>query len=261
MHSSTPQSKGLLDPASFAEEFDREAQARGFRADRLAKIAGVPLHAYVRKPSSAAPITSPARPKLYLSSGVHGDEPAPPQALLELLRRGAFDDRAEWYLVPLLNPTGFVARTRENAEGIDLNRDYRQPRSTEILAHTRWLAKQPRFDVTFCLHEDYEAAGFYLYEVNTHELPSLADVMLAAAAAHSPIEQATVIDGREASGPGLIRPSIDPILRETWPEALFLREHHTHLSYTLETASVQPPAQRVATTVAAVEAALRRLLG
>ena len=249
-HAATP----TLAPAAFAADFDREARARGFRADLLAEIAGVPLHDYVR--------TDPAaRPKLYLSSGVHGDEPAPPQALLDLLRRGVFDDRAEWYLVPLLNPTGFLARTRENAEGIDLNRDYRQPRSTEILAHTRWLAKQPRFDVTFCLHEDYEAAGFYLYEVNTHELPSLADVMLAAAATHSPIEQATMIDGREASGPGLIRPSIDPILREPWPEALFLREHHTHLSYTLETASMQPPAQRVASTAAAIEAALRRLLG
>jgi protein MpaA len=243
----------VLNPAAFAAEFDREARARGFRADFLAEIAGVPLHAYVR-PAPAA------HPKLYLSSGVHGDEPAPPQALLELLRRDVFDDRAEWYLVPMLNPTGFIARTRENSEGIDLNRDYREPRSAEILAHTRWLAKQPRFDVTFCLHEDYEAAGFYLYEVNTRELPSLAATMLAAAAVHSPIEQATVIDGREASGPGLIRPSIDPILREGWPEALFLREHHTHLGYTLETASAQPITQRVATTFAAISAALSRLL-
>ena len=249
-HAATP----ALDPAAFVADFYREAKARGFRADLLAEIAGVPLHAYVRSNPAA-------RAKIYLSSGVHGDEPAPPQAFLELLRHGVFDDRAEWYLVPLLNPTGFVARTRENSEGIDLNRDYRQPRSAEILAHTRWLARQPRFDVTFCLHEDYEASGFYLYEVNADGLPSLADVMLAAAATHGPIEQATVIDGREASGPGLIRPAIDPILREAWPEALFLREHHTHLSYTLETASVQPPAQRVATTVAAIEAALRVLPG
>lgn len=252
-HAVTP----ALDPAAFAAEFDREARARGFRADLLAEIAGVPLHAYVRTPPASAARTTLA--KLYLSSGVHGDEPAPPQALFELLRRGAFDRRAEWYLVPLLNPTGFLARTRENTEGIDLNRDYRQPRSAEILAHTRWLAKQPRFDVTFCLHEDYEASGFYLYEVNTRELPSLAPAMLAAAAAHGPIEQATVIDGRDAAGPGLIRPAIDPILHEAWPEALFLREHHTHLGYTLETASAQPPARRVATLVAAIESAVRLL--
>jgi hypothetical protein len=238
-----------LAPAAFAAEFDREARARGFRADLLGEIAGVPLHAYVR-PAPAA------RAKLYLSSGVHGDEPAPPQALLELLRRDVFDNHAEWYLVPLLNPTGFVASTRENAGGVDLNRDYRHPRSAEILAHTRWLAKQPRFDVTFCLHEDYEAAGFYLYEVSAGGLPSLADVMLAAAAVQSPIEQATLIDGREASGPGLIRPAIDPVLNEAWPEAIFLREHHTRLSYTLETASAQPISQRVATLVAAISAGL-----
>lgn len=247
-----------LNPAAFAADFDREARARGFRADLLGEIAGVPLHAYVRAPASPAPA---ARAKLYLSSGVHGDEPAPPQALLELLRRGVFDDRAEWYLVPLLNPTGFITRTRENAQGIDLNRDYRQPRTAEILAHTRWLARQPRFDVTFCLHEDYEATGFYLYEVNTGDLPSLAPVMLDAARALGPIEPATIIDGRPAAEPGVIRPDIDPLLRDTWPEAIFLREHHTSLGYTLETASMQPPAQRVETTVAVMTGALRALPG
>ncbi len=99
-----------LDPVAFAAEFYHEARARGFRADLLAEIAGVPLHAYVRIPPTAA---NAPRAKLYLSSGVHGDEPAPPQTMLELLRRDVFDDRAEWYLVPLLNPTGFVKRTRQ----------------------------------------------------------------------------------------------------------------------------------------------------
>lgn len=243
-----------LDPVAFVADFDRETRPRGFLAQPLADVAGIQLRAYVRPNPSA-------RTKIYLSSGVHGDEPAQPQALLELLRRDVFDDRAEWYLVPLLNPTGFVARTRENAEGIDLNRDYRNPRSAEIAAHVRWLARQPRFDITFCLHEDYEATGFYLYEVNTGELPSLAEIMLHAAASHGPLEQASIIDGREAAGPGIIRPTIDPLLREDWPEAIFLREHHTSLSYTLETASMQPPAQRVASTVSVVEAALDHFLG
>lgn len=248
-----PEPTPTLNPSAFAAEFDREAQARGFRADRLGEIAGVPLHAYVRPNPSA-------HAKLYLSSGVHGDEPAPPQALLELLRRGVFDERAEWYLVPLLNPTGFISRTRENADGIDLNRDYRNPRSLEILAHVRWLERQPRFDVTFCLHEDYEAAGFYLYEVNTGELPSIASAILDVVRAHGPIEHASIIDGRGISEPGIIRPAIDPVLREAWPEALFLREHHTSLNYTLETASGQPPALRLRTLVAAVETALAALL-
>lgn len=250
--SSTPFSS-FLAPAAFAADFDREARARGFRADPLGVVAEIPLHAYVRPNPSA-------RAKLYLSSGVHGDEPAPPQALLELLRRGVFDERAEWYLVPLLNPTGFIARTRENADGIDLNRDYRNPRSAEILAHTRWLARQPRFDATFCLHEDYEATGFYLYEVNTGELASLVPVMLDAARALGPIDPAEIIDGRAISAPGVIRPNIDPVLRDAWPEALFLREHHTSLSYTLETASAQAPDLRVRTHVAVVEAALTAFL-
>lgn len=248
-----------LDPARFAASFDREARARGFFAEPLVEVAGVPLRAYVRRSGLAAAGASEP-PRIYLSSGVHGDEPAPPQALLELLRLGVFDDRADWYLVPLVNPTGFVARTRENAGGIDLNRDYKQPGTKEVAAHVAWLARQPEFALTLCLHEDYEAAGFYLYELNPDGRGSLAQAMLAAARGLGPIEASAVIDGRSADEPGVIRPQSDPLLRDTWPEAIYLREHHTRLSYTLETASMQAPEQRVATTVAAVEAALREFL-
>jgi hypothetical protein len=49
------------------------------------------------------------------------------------------------------------------------------------------------------------------------------------------------------------------LLRETWPEAIYLRAHHTTLSYTLETPSAFPLAQRIAALRAAVEAALASL--
>jgi hypothetical protein len=159
----------------------------------------------------------------------------------------------------LLNPAGFVGRTRENADGIDLNRDYKALRSLEIQAHARWLQRQPNFNVTFHLHEDWEAQGFYLYELTPAGGTSLAGVMLEAAAKICPLESATVIDGRTVAEPGIIRPVADPLLREQWPESIYLRAHHTQLGYTLETPSSQPLAQRVATIRAAVEAALNRL--
>jgi len=238
-----------LDPAALVQHAERLASRHGFRVERFGEIAGCPLIALTRR-------TAGPRPRIYLSGGIHGDEPASPHALLRLLERGCFDTRANWFVVPLLNPTGLSRGTRENAEGVDLNRDYQDRRTTEIAAHARWLERQPCFDLTLCLHEDWEARGFYLYELNPDDRPSLAERIIAAASAHSSIEEAEVIDGRSAAAAGVIRPVNDPLLRENWPEAIYLRAHHTRLSYTLETASSQPLEQRIATLVAAVEAAI-----
>jgi hypothetical protein len=199
-------------------------------------------------------------PRIYLSTGMHGDEPAPPWALLHLLETGLFDARATWFLCPLLNPTGFTRRTRENFAGADLNRDYKSLASAEVRAHVAWLRLQPRFDLVLCLHEDWEAKGFYLYELNLDGGDSLAPAILAAVSAHSPIEHAAVIDGRPSAAPGIIRPVSDPLLRDTWPEALYLAYKHCGLNYTFETASAQPLAQRVSTHCAAVRAALQTFL-
>lgn len=238
-----------LDPVIFARRFNEAARARGFQAARFAEIADVPLAAFTRNSDAS-------RPRIYLSSGIHGDEPAAPLALLELLETGVFDDRASWFLCPLLNPTGFTLRTRENADGLDLNRDYLELRSEEVSGHVGWLRTQPAFDAVFCLHEDWETSGFYLYELNSSPLPSLAGPMLAAAGQILPIEDAAIIDGRPSCGPGLIRPVDDPLLRETWPEAIYLRAHHCSLNYTLETPSVLAGARRIAALVAAVNAGL-----
>ena len=66
------------------------------------------------------------------------------------------------------------------------------------------------------------------------------------------------IEGREASG-GIIRPRIDPVVRAQWPEAFYLIQRKTRLSYTLEAPSDFPLATRVAALVAATQAALRRV--
>jgi murein peptide amidase A len=242
-----------FDPAALVARCDRLAAARQFRVERFGEIAGCPLIALTRR-------TPGPRPRIYLSTGVHGDEPAPPQALAQLLEGGVFDARANWFLVPMLNPTGFHRGTRENAAGIDLNRDYKDRRTAEVTAHVRWLERQPLFDLVLCLHEDWEAGGFYLYELNPEGRPTLADRILAGARVHSRIEEAAVIDGRTADAPGIIRPVNDPLLREDWPEAIYLRAHHARLGYTFETASTQPVEQRTATLAAAVAAAVSALV-
>ncbi len=201
----------------------------------------------------------PGARRVYISAGIHGDEPAGPLAVLEMIRANDWPAGLEFWVCPCLNPTGFFLNSRENEERKDLNRDYRHTETGEVAAHIRWLERQPEFDAAFCLHEDWEAQGFYLYELNPDQRPSLAEKMVGAVAAVCPIDQSPVIEGREAKG-GIINPSLDPGSRPLWPEAFWLLQHRSRLVYTLEAPSDFPLAGRVRALVVAMQVALGNLV-
>ncbi len=198
--------------------------------------------------------------RVYVSTGIHGDEPAGPLAARQLLRENAWPRGLDLWLCPCLNPTGFALNHRENGQGLDLNRQYLKPEAEETMAHIAWLSRQPKFDLCLCLHEDWESDGFYLYEQNPDQQPSLAEAMVERIAEICPIDHSEVIEGRPAHN-GIIRPNIDPRTRPQWPEAFFLILHKTRLSYTLEAPSDYPLAARVAALVEAVNTALEVLSG
>jgi hypothetical protein len=193
--------------------------------------------------------------RIHISAGIHGDEPAGPLAALRLIRENRWPADAEVFLLPCLNPLGFVLNQRGNAQGVDLNRDYRNPKTAEAAAHIAWLERQPQFDLYLCLHEDWESHGFYLYEQNPDEQPSLADKMIAAVAPVCPVDLSENIEGRPAHG-GIIRPKISAHERLDWPEALYHITHKSRQGYTLEAPSDFPLAVRVNALVAAVDAAV-----
>jgi protein MpaA len=200
-------------------------------------------------------VTSCAATRVYLSTGIHGDEPAGPLAALRLLQENQWPEHAEVVFCPCLNPVGFAANTRTNGQGIDLNRDYLHFQSAEIRAHVAWLEKQPRFDLALCLHEDWESHGFYVYELNPDAKPSLAAAIVSGVEKVCPIDLSEIIEGRPAQG-GIIRPDVDPLSRLLWPEAFWLLQHKTRMSYTLEAPSDYPLGVRVDALVAGVKAAL-----
>ena len=106
-----------------------------------------------------------------------------------------------------------------------------------------------------CLHEDWEAHGFYLYEQNPDGNNSLAKNMISAVEKICPIDQTEIIEGRAAQN-GIIRPNISPAERPDWPEALYLISHKARQGYTLEAPSDFRLATRVNALVAAVHAAI-----
>lgn len=191
-------------------------------------------------------------PRLYLSAGIHGDEPAGPLAVLELLRRNAFPPALELWLCPCLNPAGFPLNRRENAAGVDLNRQYLHLEAAETRAHVVWLEQTPEFDAAICLHEDWESHGFYLYELNPDARPSHAEEIIRRVATACPIDLSAEIEGRPAAG-GIVRPAVDPRSRPQWPEAFWLLQHRTRHSYTMEAPSDFPLPLRVQALVTSVE--------
>lgn len=240
-----------IDIRSLMRDIGLAGQEHGWTSETFYNSGDFSLTALHRRSSSPGKHLQ----RIYISTGIHGDEPAGPLAALRLLRENQWPARTEIILLPCLNPIGFVNNTRENGQRIDLNRDYLQPQSAEVCAHIAWLERQTAFDLCLCLHEDWESHGFYVYELNPDAQPSRAEAIVVGVSRVCPIDQSEIIEGREAHG-GIIRPSIDPRSRLQWPEAFWLLQHKTRLSYTLEAPSDFTLQTRIDALVAGVNAAL-----
>jgi protein MpaA len=230
------------------------ARAHGWSVEEIPVPKKPSLFALARSPSS----NTNHRPNIYISTGIHGDEPAGPLAVRQLLQENQWPENASLSLIPCLNPTGLRLNRRENDQGVDLNREYLDTKAPETLAHIHWLSQQPSFHLCLCLHEDWESDGFYVYELNPDNRPSLAGHIVAQVSEVCPVDLSEIIEGRPAEG-GIIRPSVDPRSRPQWPEAFYLLTYNTRLSYTLEAPSDFPFPTRVAALVAGVHAALAAL--
>ncbi len=208
----------------------------------------------LHRPSS---LDSRPSSRIYLSTGIHGDEPAGPLATLGLLQENKWPSNAELWLCPCLNPVGFTLNRRENADGKDLNRDYRHLETAEVRAHSAWLERQPQFNLGLCLHEDWESHGFYVYELNPDNRPSLAEAIIAEVAKVCPIDLSEIIEERPAKN-GIIAPNLDPLTRPQWAEAFYLIVNKTRVSYTLEAPSDFPLPARIAALTTGVNAVLEK---
>ena len=224
------------------------AQTHGWSIENLPNTSELNLYGLQR-------LAPEPRLAVYISTGIHGDEPAGPLAMLDLIQANAWPSGVSLFICPCLNPTGFPKNTRENQAGIDLNRDYRYIKTSEVQAHTKWIDSLPTFDFGICLHEDWEAKGFYLYELNPDNLPAVSKDVIDAIDQACPIDRSERIDDRPASG-GILKPVVSPEARSLWPEAFYIVLKKTRLSYTLEA----PSDFQMATRVNALCTAVRTLL-
>lgn len=204
----------------------------------------------------------PSARRLYISAGVHGNEPAGPMAILEMLTNKRIPDDLNVSLIPVINPTGLENSTRENAQGIDINRDFGPtPQSEEAKALKQWLAVKT-FDLALCLHEDFESSGSYLYEIKPDESESVASQILDAMEPFTGIDPSPEIDGMPVEN-GLMKPPVSRFResRDGLPEALLITfDAHAPWCFTIETPSSQNIVQRIGAQIAAVRTAVKSLL-
>jgi protein MpaA len=249
-----------FDVIAYTGEVENAARATGWTVRHLLPMESGPRPWFQRVTANR----DDTSPRLYLSTGIHGDEISGPLALLKMIRQPDFFADFDVTIFPILNPNGLARGTRMNRDEIDLNRDYRNSRSLEIKDHIQTLRTLGRFDASMMLHEDYDGIGAYLYELNNALDPGLGEKIIAAMGLHVPIDMRPEIEEAPARSGVISRRDLIAKLgrledRPEWAEATYLMVYHTEVSYTTETPIPFPIEARVNAQIAAVETLMKAL--
>lgn len=119
---------------------------------------------------------------VFLSAGVHGDEPAAVYALLKFLENKVYDylDHFSFIAFPCLNPSGFELDVRKNFDGVNINCSVKDDSLIqEVDSLVQFLSNNPKkYLFTLDMHEDptdkpvegsklsENPRSFYMYEVS-----------------------------------------------------------------------------------------------
>jgi len=207
------------------------AAEAGARIEVFAEVGGYPL--IVVEAGGDSP-----GPGMYVSAGIHGDEPAGVWGLVEWARQRLGRLRMGRLVVfPCLNPHGLDRNTRLDEAGRDLNRMFDVLRPPPVLrGWHRWMEESAvKVAVSVCLHEDYDSQGTYCYELYRRGRPLYGRRLLDYCAREIPVEGRASIEGRKAEQ-GWIKRASAPKM-EGVPEAFPLYAKYSVNSMTFETPS------------------------
>ena len=196
--------------------------------------------------------------RVLISAGIHGDEPGGIESLLSFLNNNHYSpyiDLWEFTFLPCINPHGYEFGTRENHEGKDLNRFFKEDEPPVEVSFVQSILNTP-FDLTIELHEDYESAGYYLYQKGVDAKDDALGFEILDAIKHiMPINLNDEIDGSSAVQ-GVIGKGIDISTMDWWPMALYGLLKGVSRCLTLETASHFDMATRANAHLTAIKTAL-----
>jgi predicted deacylase len=284
--------KGLIDLAAkkqatvkrpFAREIvqplkENACGHRIVKAGRITTDAGVhPIYAVLTRNYRSD------LPRIILSAGIHGEEPAGVYALLEFMKRdiSKFLGHFSFLILPCLNPYGFTRGVRFAGGAVDLNRSFdKDDGLPEVEAVRELLGRFPGpYRLAIDLHEtdtcmprgtaysvETIPTGFYMYETTPSGRPVLGPAILEGLRTSGyPVTRRRSVYGAECRN-GLIA-SVPPGNPEypTLPEFnstldwYLLKNNHTHHVVATETPTAWPLKRRVATQKKALVHALHHL--
>lgn len=202
--------------------------------------------------------------RVMIAAGIHGDEPAGVEAAARFIETARDDaallSRFSFTIFPCNNPTGFELGTRENANGVDLNREFAARRPQPEVEIITGALEGLCFDLVFEMHEDVDSPGLYLYELVDNAKDHLGERIVGAAErVGCPINTSRRIEGMSARD-GIIRRNVIRFRKTRLPQAIYTYRTCGGHVITLEPpASVLSFEQRVQVELAALDVALSSL--
>jgi protein MpaA len=183
----------------------------------------------------------PGKKNVMIDAGIHGDEPGGVEAALRFLEQNAGNETLlgcfAFTVFPCNNPTGWELNTRENADGIDLNRQFNVRKPAPEAAIISQALQGKCFDLLFEMHEDVDSPGFYMYEIADDPSTYLGEKIIEAVeAAGCPINRNECVEGMPADG-GLIRRKTIRFRKTRLPLAI-----HAHRTCGGHVLTLEPPA-------------------
>ena len=222
-------------------------------------------------------------PRVILSAGIHGEEPAGVYALLEFMNRSIarYLGHFSFLILPCLNPYGFTRGVRYGSGAADLNRSFDNGAGLpEVAAVKDLLNRYPGpYQLAIDLHEtdtymprgemfavEDIPAGFYMYETTPSGHMMFGPTILKAiSTAGYPITSRRSVYGAECRNGLIAATSPDAPGYPALPEFnstldwYMLKNNYTHHSITIETPTAWPLRRRIAAHKKALICALNQL--
>lgn len=220
----------------------------GWKIKKIAESAGLPVYEVFSGKEDSGNL-------VYISAGIHGDEPASVWALYSWFeKQSESHDELSFLIYPCLNPYGLINNIRFDSDGDDLNRSWGSAEKS-LISQIIGRTKQLSFSMAINLHEDYDAGGIYLYEsLDGKMCDDLALEILTSGSKYIPIDSRKKIEGRWSKN-GIIRPSPSSLPKEGLPEAVFLQQGVAKRTFVLETPSEYDLRLRIKAQVAMIQKA------
>ena len=192
-------------------------------------------------------LSNPEGKKLYVSSGIHGNEASGPIALNQFVKYPSIFEGVDTTIFPILNRYGYAHNKRHNENDKDLNRDYKNALQNETKKHLK-LIEDKQFDLAICLHESHKATGCFIYKPNRNKRLDVMEEILFAMSRVMPVDNRHT-EWRIEIERGVLK---DTKYKEKhWTEAVYF-SHHDIPAFTIEVPSVVPLQQRIVTYQAAL---------